>query len=683
MTNIVSNINNLHPFGGYNFDGNIFIYDTPIQLVNASTLSASSGNSTVSIVEYVPHDGYDYEILLSGTGYSSSSGNYGIIKVFSGTVTDFTDKQGQILCMRRVRTDASYHSCNTMWTPISKNDTNITLYNNGSASVTYSLYLIGFRRIGANGLAENYIEKISADNTDYTIGGANFDGPWVLDYYIPANAVTYAKNSATTYSLESFLPDDGADYLVSFSGWGRTPSGSGNCIYSLASGTKTYSEVEAGKTFIMRTEYHSTSTYACSGNVRIPIYANDRNVTIANLSSNATGSSGLYISAYQRIGTNDNDVKYKNVAYTQYAGDSDNIYYNSDIRDVNGNIIISNVFTEDQTDEIAQYRASKKGDYGVVKNDGIIIDDTISPITGYDPKWVASSGTEIIAVCSSSSSNKIYQTTNMYNWSSAPTSASPKGKIFYLNGYYITSSEDAISNYTVIYKSSNLSSWGSVSIFPKVGTIEAAIYTNGYYILCMLDRVYKTNDLSSVTKIFGGDNSDIQINDIAYNDSCILVATSDGIYKSNDYSNFTKISNLIVDKIIFGNNSFIALTNLKVYRSYNNGELWVDYNLDTEFNTEKLIYCNSLFIAISLDGYIMISGSGIKWTTPLKLSNAIYDICYFNSKKYLITIDNSSVIISNIDTLLNWQKLIDGQYINNGDYDITNDTKDFVVSYRE
>lgn len=155
--------------------------------------------------------------------------------------------------------------------------------------------------IGELALMTDYIANIN----EYPIGGDNFDCEWVIKLKYFANGVEYAKNSVTTYSLANYLPDDTYDYMVAFSGWGRTPSGSGSCTIRVMTGTQDYTDTFAYGCRMMITEYHSTSSYTCSGNLAIPIFANDRNVTIANTASNATGGCGFYALAYRRLGTNE------------------------------------------------------------------------------------------------------------------------------------------------------------------------------------------------------------------------------------------------------------------------------------------------------------------------------------------------------------------------------------------
>jgi hypothetical protein len=137
------------------------------------------------------------------------------------------------------------------------------------------------------------------------LGGKNFDGQWTLSYKSLSANVTYTKNSVTTYSLADYLPDDGYDYMVSFGGWGATLTSTSITSLRLLSGTQTYDKAFPYGCRMMATEYHSTSYYVCSGNLMIPIFANDRNVTIAQTENYNTGDCGLYALAYRRIGTNE------------------------------------------------------------------------------------------------------------------------------------------------------------------------------------------------------------------------------------------------------------------------------------------------------------------------------------------------------------------------------------------
>ena len=147
----------------------------------------------------------------------------------------------------------------------------------------------------------DYIANINT----YKIGGDNFDGQWVLSSIILAQNVTYSATSKVPYDLSSYLPNDNFVYLVAFSGWGRTLSGSGSCTIRVMSGSPLYDDIKKYGCRMMTTEYHSTSSYTCSGNLILPIYPTLRYVSLANTASTATGNCGFYATGYRRLGTNE------------------------------------------------------------------------------------------------------------------------------------------------------------------------------------------------------------------------------------------------------------------------------------------------------------------------------------------------------------------------------------------
>ena len=239
--------------------------------------------------------------------YTSVTTNGKYINVYVKAGSSDSNAMDVKITERRARTNANYNSFTTVWLPIRASDKNIYINNVGDGTATYNIQVHGYRRIGTNSYDSNgsYGTNIIKNINNYPIGGDNFDGQWVLLDTTLASNVTYAKTSKTTYPLSSYLPNDGYDYMVAFSGWGRTPSGSGGCTLRLMSGTQTYdSTLKYGCRWQM-TEYHSESSYASSGNLMIPIFASDRNITLANTASNATGNCGLYAMAYRRLGTNE------------------------------------------------------------------------------------------------------------------------------------------------------------------------------------------------------------------------------------------------------------------------------------------------------------------------------------------------------------------------------------------
>ena len=304
MTDYIAKINNIL-CGGKGFDGSVVMMTT--SPIIASGNLETKGVLTISLSEQLPNDGCDYEICVCGNCTVSTNGQWGNISAVSGTVdSTFTSSgnydKGQVLFVRRARTGNAYYSAHTNWIPIPANDRNMTICNFGNGTTSYTIYFCGYRRVGTtNQSGIDYVKKINT----YPIGGDNFDGQWVMSPYTCAAGVQYLQKTATTYSLDNYLPDDGKDYMVSFSGYGNTPSGSGACTIRLSNGTKTLDETLDENKYFFREVYHSTSYSICAGNMLLPIFANDKNVTISNNSANDTGSCGLMAVAYRRLGKNE------------------------------------------------------------------------------------------------------------------------------------------------------------------------------------------------------------------------------------------------------------------------------------------------------------------------------------------------------------------------------------------
>lgn len=147
----------------------------------------------------------------------------------------------------------------------------------------------------------NYISNI---NNNKFICGENFDDRWFVIGSTFLNGYQFSSESIQQCDLSSYLPNDNYIYMVSFGGYGRTPSGSGKCVIRVLTGKHTYNETKLYGIRMMMSEYHSTSTYSCSGNILIPVFPEDRWVTVANASTTSTGNCGFLAIAYRRLGLN-------------------------------------------------------------------------------------------------------------------------------------------------------------------------------------------------------------------------------------------------------------------------------------------------------------------------------------------------------------------------------------------
>lgn len=147
----------------------------------------------------------------------------------------------------------------------------------------------------------DYIAKIKTpDGETRTIGGKNFDGQWIIKYLQSAAGVTVNANATATYSLASYLPNDGYDYEINFmaSGSYYNDEATGG-LYSYA-GTGTGGM--RVRLLSLQNHYKSWDSAAVSGFQVIS--ASDRNITIQNPSSYALKNVWIVMRSYRRIGRN-------------------------------------------------------------------------------------------------------------------------------------------------------------------------------------------------------------------------------------------------------------------------------------------------------------------------------------------------------------------------------------------
>ena len=140
----------------------------------------------------------------------------------------------------------------------------------------------------------------------YTIGGDTFDSTVIPKFLCLLNNVTFASGEHKVCSLSSYLPNDGYDYMVLFSGeyWAAS---AGSCW--LESGNITSGQSKNWYARVCRTNHQNPTNgvRTLGGNaVWLPIFNKDRNVTWINFDSNEK----LYLAylgvfAYRRIGKND------------------------------------------------------------------------------------------------------------------------------------------------------------------------------------------------------------------------------------------------------------------------------------------------------------------------------------------------------------------------------------------
>ena len=142
-------------FGGSNFDGSFtWLADESQVAISGSMFTMAANSYNTYSLPFLPNDGYDYELIVSGSfNTGSSSGNVVSANVFGGTVNSSNaPNAGFRLCSQVTRTKSSESCAGSGIVVIPANDRNITVWNSdGNAkSGGCSLNANAYRRIGKN-----------------------------------------------------------------------------------------------------------------------------------------------------------------------------------------------------------------------------------------------------------------------------------------------------------------------------------------------------------------------------------------------------------------------------------------------------------------------------------------------------------------------------------------------------
>lgn len=149
----------------------------------------------------------------------------------------------------------------------------------------------------------DYIEKIQFKNqpAEY-LNSTCFKGQWVYNWFWLANPVRMAANTNYTYSLASYLPDDGYDYEVLFYFYDNTGGGNdqANYFYFRSGASNNYWIESRAVGACSRT----ASTYNNAGYIILPIKATNKQVTVIQDGNSTSGECWFGASYYRRIGKN-------------------------------------------------------------------------------------------------------------------------------------------------------------------------------------------------------------------------------------------------------------------------------------------------------------------------------------------------------------------------------------------
>lgn len=136
------------------------------------------------------------------------------------------------------------------------------------------------------------------DLSNLSSNGKNvLDGQWVYSSSVVASTVNVSASDAT-YSLASYLPNDGQKYEVLFNVAVTTPGTAGK--YSLV----VLSSSEVTEINAIRTQTAANVSLASIASCIIPIGTNRNVIVVGQSGANAAGTYTLTAKAYRRIGTN-------------------------------------------------------------------------------------------------------------------------------------------------------------------------------------------------------------------------------------------------------------------------------------------------------------------------------------------------------------------------------------------
>ena len=117
--------------------------DSNIQLANA--VASPTTETSYSLANYLPNDGYNYEILCAGSVTTgTTSGNFARLAVKSDLLTN-----AAYVCGAITRTSSSEQAYGSCIIPVGAGRS-VTLSSWTSNTGTYTLYIRGYRRIGTN-----------------------------------------------------------------------------------------------------------------------------------------------------------------------------------------------------------------------------------------------------------------------------------------------------------------------------------------------------------------------------------------------------------------------------------------------------------------------------------------------------------------------------------------------------
>lgn len=277
-----------------------------ISFISGGTLAANTYYD-YSLANYLPNDGYDYEVMF--TVYASSNNvvnqnYYGWL--FSGL------NHNWIRCEcgdSRSGTAQPHSVCRPAILPIRATDKYVSLLNNaGNATASGSVYFnaVGYKRIGKNTqLKNNSISQIQFPNSStYVFKSPKIQGKWVKhevgllsDTTLAYTAEGATASSKLTVSLSNDLPNDNYNYEVIFHGQINSSTATNNLVGNLRAYPWNIQEI-----WVSSVRNDANNDKISWFNFRMPIPSNNRNLYLANPWANTNIRVWLNMAGYRRLG---------------------------------------------------------------------------------------------------------------------------------------------------------------------------------------------------------------------------------------------------------------------------------------------------------------------------------------------------------------------------------------------
>lgn len=165
------------------------------------------------------------------------------------------------------------------------------------------------------------------------VGGDEFDGQWVMQNYTVNSSFTLSPGAYKTFSLASYLPNDGYDYEVVLENTAYTGTTSGD--YAEVRGY-TGTGLSGAYARLPRIRTRASANQRGTVTFIMPIFNSDKNITIDTYSGSVnTCTLGLWARYYRRIGKNGTHSNYIS------AIDAGGSHYDIQGKFLNGNWVAS------------------------------------------------------------------------------------------------------------------------------------------------------------------------------------------------------------------------------------------------------------------------------------------------------------------------------------------------------